>query len=463
MSIAAAIALNRFGLGSRPQEAVPAEPQRWLLGQLDGYQPLPSAWAAQQRTPAIVQAFVAQQRAVRTTAEDQKAAARQAFRRQEREQYLAAVGARTAAALQTDTPFTERLVHFWSNHFAVSVDKVAVVGLAGAFELDAIRPRVLGRFEDLLVAAARHPAMLLYLDQANSIGPGSPAGRRAGERNPLQRRGLNENLAREILELHTLGVRSGYSQGDVTEFARALTGWSLAGDYGSGARAVAGAADGDGFQFRPALHEPGARNLLGRSYPQAGEAQALAVLRDVARSSTTARHIATKLARHFVADEPPPALVQRLTQAFERSGGDLPTVYRALVEAPEAWQQQNAKFKSPWDWAVSGLRGLGRSELPAMQVAALMNQLGQPVWRPGSPAGYDDVAAAWAAPDALLRRVEVAQRIAAQAGGEVDARLLAPRLLPGVLSEATAQAVSRSESPASALALLLVSPDFLRR
>ncbi|HMA06534.1 MAG TPA: DUF1800 family protein, partial [Ramlibacter sp.] len=155
-------------------------------------------------------------------------------------------------------------------------------------------------------------------------------------------------------------------------------------------------------------------------------------------------------------------VVQRLATAFEGSGGDLPTVYRALVALPDAWSETPAKFKTPWEWAVSGLRGLGRRDIPGMQMAAVLNQLGQPLWRPGSPAGYDDVAAGWAAPDALMRRVELAQRIASQARA-VDARALAPRLLPGSLSPATAEAIARAESPASGLALLLVSPEFLRR
>jgi uncharacterized protein (DUF1800 family) len=174
-------------------------------------------------------------------------------------------------------------------------------------------------------------------------------------------------------------------------------------------------------------------------------------------------HIATKLARHFVADDPPPALVQRLADTFQRTGGDLGAVSRALVTSRESWIAGPAKFKTPWDWAVSSLRGLGRRELPPMQAANLLNQLGQPVWRPGSPAGWDDVAASWAAPDALVRRVQIAPRLAVQAGAALDARVLAPRVLPGALSEATASAIARSESPAGALALLLVSPDFLRR
>lgn len=460
------IAVNRFGLGVRADEAPPAEPRRWLLEQLARYEPLPAAWTAQPRTQALVAEYAEQQRAVRQAAGSEQVAMRQMQQRRARDVYLAAGGARVTAALDTPAPFAERLAHFWSNHFAVSIDKGPVLGLAGAFELDAIRPHVLGRFEDMLLAATRHPAMLLYLDQANSVGPESLAAMRLAQRVNAPLRGLNENLAREIMELHTLGVRSGYTQADVTEFARALTGWGVAGragPRGASMRSEPSAGPAFDFEYHPALHEPGPRVVAGRIYQDAGEGQARAILHDLAASSATARHIAFKLARHFIADEPPPAVVLRLAAAFERSSGDLPTVYRALVESPEAWAAASPKFKTPWEWAVSSLRALGRREVPPMQIAALMNQLGQPTWRPGSPAGYDDVGASWAAPDALLRRVEVAQRLAAQMGDLVDARALAPRLLPGALGDTTMTAIARAESPASALALLLVAPEFLRR
>ncbi|TFZ08282.1 DUF1800 domain-containing protein [Ramlibacter humi] len=454
-----ATALNRFGLGARPDEPVPPDAQRWLLQQLDRFETRPPALASQPASGAALAQYLAERREVRQAADETaRVAAQQVYRRGSREAYVAAVGARTSAALQSNTPFAERLVHFWSNHFAVSIDKLPVVGLAGAYEADAIRPHVLGRFHDLLLAAVRHPAMLLYLDQAASIGPDSPAGRRLAQRDETRRRGLNENLAREVLELHTLGVRSGYTQADVTEFARALTGWSVA-----GLDTPPGAASPEGFVFRPMVHEPGTRTLLGRRYPEGGEEQALAVLRDLAASPATARHVAAKLARHFVADDPAPALVQRLSDTFLQTGGDLPSVYRALVTAPEAAAPVPSKFKSPWDWTLSALRGLGRRDIAPQQAVALFNQLAQPVWRPGSPAGWDDVAASWAAPDALVRRVELAQRIASQAGNAVDARDLARRLLPGTLGEATATQIARAESPGSALALLLVSPEFLRR
>lgn len=453
---APAVALNRFGLGARPDEPAPADPPRWLLSQLETYDALPAPWKPAARTPALVETWLTQQRAVRLAPEGQRSGIREAYLRKGRDEYVATVGARINSALQTDTPFVERLVHFWSNHFAVSVDKLLVVGLAGGFEADAIRPHVLGRFEDLLLAAVRHPAMLLYLDQAQSIGPGSAAGQRALARQQGGR-GLNENLAREILELHTLGVRSGYTQEDVTQFARALTGWTLPGDEpGEGAEAT--------FRFASALHEPGVRTVLGRSYANTGEQQARAILHDLAAAPATAVHIATKLARHFVADDPPQALVQRLADTFTRTGGDLTSLYRELVASPHAWRPAPAKFKSPWEWSVSSLRAMGRREMAPMQSTNLLNQLGQPVWRPGSPAGYDDLTATWAAPDALIRRVETAQRFADQAGNAVDARWLAPRVLPGgALSEATAGAIARADSAGTALALLLVAPEFLRR
>ena len=457
---APAIALNRFGIGARSDEPPPTDPQRWLLAQFEKYEALPSPWKPVTHTPALVQVWLAQQRAVRQAPDDQRSGIREAYLRKGRDEYVAAVGARSTSALQTSTPFVERLVHFWSNHFAVSVDKLLIVGLAGGFEADAIRPNVLGRFEDLLLAVVRHPAMLLYLDQAQSIGPGSPAGQRAQQRG----RGLNENLAREILELHTLGVRSGYTQQDVTEFARALTGWTLPGDAAGGN----GGGEGDGtdatFRFVRALHEPGARTVLGRSYADNGEQQGRAILHDLVTAPATARHIATKLARHFVADDPPPALVQRLADTFTRTGGDLVSVYTELVASPEAWLPAQAKFKSPWEWGISSLRAVGRHEMPAMQAINLMNQLGQPVWRPGSPAGYGDLSGTWAAPDALIRRVEMAQRFAERAGNTVDARTLAPRVLPGgALTRATADAIARADSGGTALALLLVAPEFLRR
>ena len=462
----AAIALNRFGLGARPGDTPPSDPKTWLVDQFAHFDPHPPAYADLPDASQLAGQYAEQQRQQRQVKQandsangtDTKADLQMA-RVQIRDAYRAGVNARLATALATDTPFVERLTHFWANHFALSVEKPQVSIFSAAFEADAIRPHVLGRFEDMLVAVERHPAMLFYLDQFRSAGPDSPAAQRVA-RNGNRTLGLNENLAREIMELHTLGVRSGYSQGDVTEFARALTGWSVGGQGPLGGRDGGGAGD---FLFRPGIHEPGTRTILNRRYEQPGEDQARAVLHDLAVAPATAHHIATKLARHFVADDPPPAVVDRLAARFVATGGDLPSVYRALIESPEAWAQPQAKFKSPWDWTVSAMRALGRREIGKVDAAPMLTQLGQPVWRPGSPAGYDDVAATWAAPDALLRRVELAQRFAAGAGGQIDARALGPRVLPAVLTPATAAALAQADSAPTALALLLVSPEFQRR
>lgn len=477
-----AIALNRFGLGARPGDALPPDPKGWLAGQFRSFQPRPQALGqVPSRSTVIGQLadYTAQARmdgrarrrmqaaSLKTGAAAQQGDAqadplKRYLRQTIRDDYLVENAARLSSALTTDSPFAERLVYFWANHFAVSVDKLPVIGLAGLLEFEAIRPNLFGRFSDLLLAVEQHPAMLVFLDQAQSIGPDSEVGRLATMRGGKPR-GLNENLAREAMELHTLGVRTGYSQGDVTEFARALTGWTVSGiARGPVARFIGGGDDGS-FTFAEALHEPGDRVIMGKRYAQQGEAQARAVLLDLAASPATARHISTKLARHFAGDDPPAAMVDRLTQAYLSSGGNLSTVYRALIESPEAWAPQPLKFKTPWEWSVSALRALGQTELDSTKAAAMLRQLGQPTWQPGSPAGWDDIAASWAAPEALMRRVEIAQRFADRAGSSVDARALAEKVLPGALTESTRTAIARAESPQEGLALLFVSPEFVRR
>ena len=476
-----AIALNRFGLGARPSQPTPADPKAWLRTQLARFEPRPQALAsvpprdkvvaqladymAEQRMEAQAKRQAMAQPAAMQTDANQDGlpdSARKFLRQSIREDYLVMTGARMSAALTSETPFVERLVHFWANHFAISADKLPVVGLAGLLEFEAIRPHVLGKFPDMLLAVEQHPAMLIYLDQAQSIGPNSRAGQFIAMRGQ-QKRGLNENLAREIMELHTLGVRTGYSQADVTEFARALTGWTVGGLAQGPAKRLLGDTTPGQFQFAEMLHEPGERTIMGKRYAQDGQAQARAVLADLAANPATARHLATKLTRHFAGDDPPPAMVGRLTQAYLRSGGDLPIVYRAIIDSPEAWAAGPLKFKTPWEWSVSALRAVGQQQAEPQMAANLLNQLGQPTWRPGSPAGYDDIAASWAAPEALMLRVDVAQRIADRAAASVDARALAEKLFPGSLSEGTRTAIARAESPAEGLALLLVSPEFVRR
>ncbi|ANY18753.1 hypothetical protein A6F68_00218 [Tsuneonella dongtanensis] len=478
------IAYNRFGLGARPDDSLGGDPRGWAASQLSRFVASPPAIAAQPSRAELVTRF----REYREQVQEERSrkredaamapgmdAAMDSVQESEnrpaniqrvnglRMAYIGAVNARLASAVATDTPFAERLVHFWSNHFAISADKQPVVPLAGNYEFEAIRPHVMGNFHDMLVAAVLHPAMLLFLDQAQSVGPNSRIAQRGNRANGRQR-GLNENLAREILELHTLGVRTGYSQADVTELARALTGWSLAGlRAGPLARLMPNAAPGETAFVEP-LHEPGTRTILGKQYPDDGAEQALAVLRDLARSPSTARHVATKLARHFAADDPPPAMVARLEKAFLEGQGDLPTLYRALIDSPEAWNGDAAKFRNPWDWTVAALRASGSPQLPQQRAApALFQQLGMPVWRPGSPAGFGDTAADWAGPGALMTRVEVAQQIANRRGNAVDPRAIAEAVAPDGLSPMTNQAIARAEQPSTGLALLFASPEFLRR
>ncbi|NLS28981.1 hypothetical protein S2M10_39950 [Sphingomonas sp. S2M10] len=495
------IALNRFGLGARPGEDPGADPRAWLEQQLGRYAPAPPVLASQPPSGTLVAQFadyrerlgqlrkaaagaappptpvamaaapagatapMAAPPPVAQAMDDRAATYRKQFGQQTRAVYNGAVTARALAAIQSPAPFAERLVHFWANHFAVSIDKMAVTNLAGAFEFEAIRPHVMGSFRDMLLAVERHPAMLLFLDQAASVGPNSPLAVRAANRPKVRRSlGLNENLAREILELHTLGVRTGYSQADVTEFARALTGWTIAG-FGRGpvAKFAGGTGRPGDFVYANALHEPGTRTILGKPWAQAGEAQAAAVLDHLATHPATARHIATKLARHFAGDDPPPKLVARLEADFRRTGGDLPSLYRTLIASPECWAPAPVKFKSPWEWSISALRAVGTEQLQPNAVPGLMVQLGQPVWKPGSPAGWDDVTAAWAGPDAVLRRVEAAERIAQRTRDQIDPRARAAALFPEALSPATAQAIARAESNSQGVALLLVAPEFLRR
>ncbi|MGH6815173.1 MAG: DUF1800 domain-containing protein, partial [Hyphomicrobiaceae bacterium] len=288
--------------------------------------------------------------------------------------------ARLEAAVATDRPLLERLVMFWSNHFCVSTAKGAVRGIAGAYEREAIRPHVLGRFADMLIAVEQHPAMLIYLDNAQSIGPNSRAGRSRG-------RGLNENLAREILELHTLGVDGGYSQDDVTNLARLLTGWTL------GTPAQAKSEPGK-FHFAGNRHEPGDWKVLDRLYRDDGAKAGEKALADLARHPATADHIATKLVRHFVADAAPPALTTRLAETFRKTDGDLAAVVRALVASDEAWTAPAQKSVPPYDFVVALMRGFTLDLKPG-EVLRLARALGQPLWQPPAPKGWPDGDEVW--------------------------------------------------------------------
>jgi uncharacterized protein (DUF1800 family) len=463
---AAAIAANRFGLGARPGELakVDADPRDWLLRQIKGKPPVLVGDGLKPSAETLAKAIELRRQRKDAGNDKEQAAAALKLPAIYRPVYTDEVVARFSHSVTTARPFLERLTQFWSNHFAVSVDKIAVLGIAGAMEREAIRPRVTGHFADLLLAVEKHPAMLLYLDNAASIGPNSKAARFVGRRGNGRKAGINENLAREILELHTLGV-GGYSQADVTTFAQAISGWSIGGQ--DNGRKFAKFVDDNGtpgeFHFREAFHEPGAKKLLGRNYGDDGLRQGEAILRDLATRRETARHIATKLARHFIADDPPKAAVERIVRAWLDSKAHLPTVYEALVDSPEAWEQPLAKFKTPADYLYSSYRAL---EIPLREKRRALQPfeaLGQRNLMPGSPAGWPDSSADWDGSSALLKRIAWADVVAQRMGDSRNARELAPQLLGGTLSDDTAKAISRAESGAQALTLLMASPEFMRR
>ncbi|MET0987754.1 MAG: DUF1800 domain-containing protein [Steroidobacteraceae bacterium] len=462
MTFDAAIAANRFGLGARPGElsAIGQDARDWLARQVEGPRPTPEAVRGLPSSAKMFATFVKGQQARREQRQDEAAIAQNAvqnIRKQLVPLYLDQIVARYATATRSEESFRERLVHFWTNHFAISADKPQVLALAGTLENEVIRPALAGSFADLLLAVEAHPAMILYLDNQASIGPNSQLAMKAQRRARGRKLDINENLAREILELHTLGV-SGYTQTDVTTFAQVLTGWSVGGGRGPLAQGEPGK-----FVFRELAHEPGAKTVLGKRYTDDGIGQARAVLHDLARHPSTATHIATKLVRHFVADEPPADAVARVAQAFIASAGDLPSVHRSLIDLRESWQPTPAKFKTPHEYVVSVFRAVNFVPGKPQQVAAPFELLGQRPYSPGSPAGWPDTAAQWDGPDALLKRIEWASQVGERIGVRVNPLYLADQSLGAALTEHTRTAVARSADTSQGLTLLLSSPEFLRR
>jgi uncharacterized protein (DUF1800 family) len=413
-------ALNRFGLGARPGERQRiSDPRGWLKAQLEGG--APTLRTSETTSPAAIGDAVRALRMPRQRDEQERREARRRLVALAADEAQSALGAR----ISSERPFVERLVAFWSNHLCVSAgSKILVAPLAGSYERDVIRPHVLGRFEDMVLASAKHPAMLAYLDNFQSIGPSSPAAR-ASQRNGA-RRGLNENYARELLELHTLGVNGGYTQEDVLQLARVLTGWTIEGVGRGGTQQIPArsiqvgrgptrrGSPGPGgpieFAFQEQLHEPGSKTVLKEHYKEDGVAEGERAIRDLCRHPSTVRFVATKLAVHFISDDPPAAAVDRLARAFRSSSGDLKVVSRALVDEPESWREDSRKFRTPQDWFVAVMRAFGASEI-ASNAPSVLRQLRQPLWSPPSPKGFGDLMQEWADPDSLLNRGELAQTI----------------------------------------------------
>jgi uncharacterized protein (DUF1800 family) len=364
--------------------------------------------------------------------------------------YRAEALARLQRAMIADCGFAERLVVFWSNHFCISANKGGIARMwAGSFEREAIRPFVLGRFADMLKAAEQHPAMLFFLDNQQSLGPESRAGQN-------RKRGLNENLAREIMELHTLGVGGGYSQDDVTSLARIITGWTYAGRQGQ-------LGTPGTFVFNANAHQPGAQRLLGKTYENTGVGQGESALADLARHPATAKFIAAKFARHFVADEPPAALVARLQDVFLKSDGDLKALALALLDSDEAWQTPMTKLRSPYEFLVATGRLLGRVPEDPQRYLGGLNLLGQPLWSPAGPNGFPDSNAAWAAPEGMKLRLDISAQVASRIAETLDPRDLLELVAADAASTETRRTIERAESRQQALALLLMSPEFQRR
>jgi uncharacterized protein (DUF1800 family) len=490
-------AANRFGLGPRPGELdAIGDPRDWLLGQLrpasallEG-EGLPTQQVAADALDSLQRELRERQASGEPppSEEERRARSREdamngsgTARGIVATEYRAAIDRR----LTTGTPFIERLVAFWSNHLCVSpAGKIRLLTFPGLYDREVIRPHVLGRYRDMVLASARHPAMLLYLDNMQSIGPRSQAAERMASFDRGRERGLNENYARELLELHTLGVEGGYTQQDVEQLARILTGWTLQGlpiAEAAAARARQGSGPGGrfrsrmmeqglrragfsrdapfGFSFRPELHEPGSKTVLGRKYGE-GESAGREVITDLCRHPSTARFLATKLVRHFVADEPPAGAVDAIATVFAETDGDLLEVSRALVALPAAWETGNRKFRTPQDWLVASGRALGVNTLP-QRVGFVLRELRHPLWSPPSPKGFDDQMGPWADPDSLLNRAEFARTVASAVsrGGTDPAHLLDVTGLDA--NEALAALVSdRSIPSAERVALLIGGPDF---
>ncbi|MEE9330077.1 MAG: DUF1800 domain-containing protein [Parvularculaceae bacterium] len=436
----AAITGNRFGLGAVPGSKNGATTKAALLAEItipwspDGVMP---------PTASLVKQGRAGMAAAKGKTGDEKQVMRKAQRQARREVLVRELDYRTKLALAPAGSFRERLVWFWSNHFTVSAQgKPLVEMIVGAFEREAIRANLHGSFSDLLLAVTRHPAMQLYLDNAVSVGPNSTIGKR-------RQKGLNENLAREILELHTLGVGSGYTQEDVIALASMLTGWGISRE--------------GAFQFRKAAHEPGAQTLLGATYAASDERQAEAALQDIAKRPETAKFIATKLALAMHSDDPPKSLIDRLETTFITSGGSLPALHMALIEAPEMWHPNPVKFKTPQEFIISMMRMTGTELPPRRGMLKVLKSLNHMPFYAPSPAGWSSVGKDWASPSAIKQRLIISTNFAKGGARQIDPAALAELAIGPFLSADTRFILNGASSAEQGLVLLLMCPEFQRR
>jgi len=351
-------------------------------------------------------------------------------------------------SITTDTPFSIRLFDFFSNHFSVSGSNQVLAVVAPILEREAIAPNLFGQFADLLIAVEQHPAMLMYLNNEKSVGPNSYLGKRS--------RGLNENLAREILELHTLGRNGGYSLADIRQLAMAISGWSFVGEK---------EVEDSGFKFRSRGHEPGTRKILGKVYSENGQAQGEAVLRDLARHEKTAQSISYKLAQHLIADQPPQQLVAAMTKTWTKTEGNIKAVVTTLIKHPQSWQSQAQKFKTPREFVVSACRAVNHSKVTDQSILKIalrgLSSMGQKPFAAGSPAGYSQLNRDWMGSDALMKRIDWVNLLGRRS--RQDPKSVVNRIFDTQLSPLTVRSLAGAESRAQGLTLLLLSPEFQRR
>jgi uncharacterized protein (DUF1800 family) len=441
----ALIAFNRFGLGARPggPGEIGDDPRAALRREINNPN---TALINRGNLPGYAEACRASQMGFDAASKN----------------YDRELNARIDKQMSAEVGFVERLVMFWSNHFSMSVNKDdTIFGTMGQWERDVIRPNVLGKFRDMLRGTIRHPAMLAFLDNQDSIGPNSRIGRDWGV-------GLNENLGRELMELHTIGSGGGYTETDVTAMAKILTGWSFVRGWESDDHYNGGNARNKGqFIYRASWHEPGRITLMGKSYGPTGMQQVNEVLDDLAVHPATAEHIAFKLVYHFITDEPTPSMVDRLKNAFISSRGDLKQVAFALITMPEAWTLPLTKFRTPYELTVAQYRALGERYknddrwLLTEPLYALHNM----AWEAPSPKGYSDTTATWLNPDALRVRLDVAQMTSWSYKPDFHGNTagLARQLFDSALSDATRARIAAAEDPNAGLTVLLSSPEFQRR
>lgn len=447
------IAATRFGYGLHPDQRPPLDASDLMAQLSPGGDFAPGLGGASM--PERAQMFHEIVRLRRANKDNSHRAELKAQRRRIEAMHRADVERRILTPVRSPFGFYERLAWFWADHFAVAGQNIKNRALVGRFEADAIRPHITGRFHDMLRASSTHPSMLLYLNQNRSFGPKSKAGKRRG-------RGLNENLAREIIELHTLGVDAGYTQEDVREFAELLTGLTFRVGEGE-------------LRFNKNMAEPGGETVLGETY--GGGAPRIddifRVLDNLADHSATARHIATKLARHFTSDQPDPDLIDHIAAAYKHSGGALPAVYEAMLEHPASWASFGEKVKQPFDFVVSSLRAVNPDEGELDVISRKRNDrrrlfmplaaMNQPVYRPPGPHGWDEAASAWITPQGLAARLEWAATLGQTMEPRIDPRGLVDTALGDAARDATRFAATKAEERWEGIAFVFASPEFNRR